>query len=36
MKFATLGLIAAAAAYEKSDKVKVELFYESQCPACKA
>lgn len=37
MKFSTIAAFAGAvAAYEKNGKLNIDLFYESQCPACRA
>ena len=33
MKFSAFGIIAAVAAYD--EKVQIDLYYESQCPACR-
>jgi interferon gamma-inducible protein 30 len=37
MKFATIAAtIGAVAAYADDSKMKIDLYYESQCPACRA
>ena len=37
MKFSTIAAFAGAvAAYDKNPKVNIDLYYESQCPACRA
>lgn len=34
MKFSTFGLLASVTAYDT--KVVIDLYYESQCPACRS
>ena len=36
MKFAAIAGLASVTAYTATDKVAIDLYYESQCPACRA
>ena len=35
MKFSAIAVLGSVAAYKADDKMKIDLFYESQCPGCR-